>query len=291
MRKNKLIFGIAVSIAVATLVTVSYVVIRNIIEENRLSGHMLLSICGFYDYDIKKNKISRIDVKGINEYTTINLNSDKTKFISYDGKESNNVYLYTIYEVNIKKQSKTVITSFQSKWEYQFLSVQYVPNSGFISYIIDNKLMLYDLKTKAQTPLVNVYNTSVSYSWSNNGNNLIYLGAENSIFQFDRKNKVNKKLLDGSDPIYSNSNKYIAYSTGGSNTLCLYNNANKSITKIANIQNSFKCFSPDEKYIAVGEPNFFLGCLAPKVIAINIETGKRKTIIKNKYASTTFAWD
>lgn len=165
-----------------------------------------------------------------------------------------------IYEYDFKTKQLEFIIDAEKIPDYQFGYIKYVPRKNAISYMLSDSLYIYNLDTKERTCIIN--DVGLQYSWSNDGNYLLYSSfpsdqSDSYIYKYNFVTKQTDKLDKGYDPVYSQDNKYIAYTVyNGGNYRLVVKDISSGNYDWYNDDGYYNyVFSPDGQYLAVTRIN------------------------------------
>ena len=197
-------------------------------------------------------------------YTPYCFNQDKSKILLLKYIENPTLNDYVIFEYDIKTKTLSGIVKFKEKENNQyptviFRNIRYIPDKNRISYLWYDELYVFDMDLKKETLVAKIDQKANSYySWSNDGNKLIYSkNDEINILELLTGNNIFATSIKGYSPIYSPSGENISYLD--------YNGNFKHSLKVKNIKTGEEwayntksiivnyVFSPDNKYLAIVE--------------------------------------
>ncbi len=302
-------------IYIATLVVIIFIVCfvfivnrTNKLNLSQLNGDLLIEdiIDGKnYTFGAFSYKTSSGDIRLIfNEdyYTPCCFNQDKSKILLIKYIDNPSVNDYVVYEYDIQTKTLSGIVKYKESKQNEsstvhFSNVKYIPEHHKISYIRYGQLYVHDIDTESDT-LITEIDDSSNYSWSNDGNKLIFSNNnEIQVLDTSSENKLSATDFQGESPIYSQDEKYIAYleTFGNDKYTMVVKNLNTgeewSYTTKDIIVNYV--FSPDNKYLAIVEKNtglFNFGAHVSGHIKVwDFKNSSYATLIKY-YEGNTIDW-
>lgn len=211
-------------------------------------------------------------------------NYDKNKIIFFDFYN-----VCSIFEYDVKTNNTVKIIDLP----FFICCLKYVPNSNCISYIVKDEFNrynfeIYNLET-AETRKVFKNISNYNYSWSNDGKSFLYYTSNDEIFRYNLEDNTSEFLFNGSNPVYSNDNKYIAYFDAESHdTVLIVRNMETGEEKRHKQSRTYYiCFSPKDDKIACIRECFLK---SKELVIWDFETDEEYTLIDNVRGVSEFDW-
>jgi hypothetical protein len=192
-------------------------------------------------------------------YTPYCLNQDKSKMLLLKHMENPAKNDYVIFEYDLKTKVLTGIVKYNKdipNSTIYYTNIKYIPGKHQISYLWNGKLYVFDMDSKIESLIMKGDDIADSnYGWSEDGNKLIYEKENNiNILDLSTHNKNFVTGIEGFSPIYSQSEKYIAYLDDFVHSMKVRDmKTGEEWTYSTDDMITSYVFSPDDKYLAIVE--------------------------------------
>lgn len=219
-------------------------------------------------------------------------NSDKSKVFAIEATYLNKENQYALFEYSFKENILTPIIECKGTNTSNYGTVKDVPNSESISYIWQDELYMYNLKTKAEKMLTKIDNNE-NYSWSNDGSYLLFnLEDSSKLTKYTLDNKKVETLSEGKSPELSHNNKYMAYKSDTEKLIIRDMVTGKEWRYSPGVFIAYYRFSPDDKYVAIAqnEKSSLMSTPAKRIIIWDFKNDKKTWLIKELYYGSEFDW-
>lgn len=224
---------------------------------------------GLVYYALDKNEKTSL-LNSINIVVPI-FTQDKNEILVLDDQ-------YNLVAYNIKNQSTTIL---EKNFTFEGLSI--IPDKFEISYINGKGIELFNIQSRKKFLLTLPELTRKEqwirgYSWSNQGDTLLYSNGE-TIFTFDTVSKKYIRFFDGFEPVYSNSNKLICFKRD--RTTLVVKDMGTMKEWIYEGESIHHKFSPDDKFIAFETQSETTLSKGRDLIIWDFQSNKTKTLISD----------